>query len=84
MSVYDLDCVSASDRRRCPCHVVGFHLSFGLCLGCCLFLGERFGGVVFFLLPLETFNLVVLLLCLLNLGVAGVMVVVAICSGGEV
>jgi len=47
---YDLDCVSASNRRRCPCFVVGFRLPLDLCLCCCLFLGEaawrRSDGVV--------------------------------------
>jgi hypothetical protein len=37
---YSLGCVSASNRRRYPCFVVGFRLSLDLCLCCCLFLGE--------------------------------------------
>jgi len=37
---YDLGCVSASNRRRCPCYAVGFRLPLDLCLCCCLFLGE--------------------------------------------
>jgi hypothetical protein len=40
---YDLGCVSASNRRRCPCCVVRFRLPLNLCLCCCLFLG----GAVF-------------------------------------
>jgi hypothetical protein len=40
MPVYDLGSVSALDRLRCPCFVVGFHLPFVMCLGCCLFLGK--------------------------------------------
>ena len=37
---YDLGCVSASNRRRCSCYVVGFRLPLDLCLCCCFFLGE--------------------------------------------
>lgn len=37
--LFDRDRVSTSNRRRCPCFVVGFRLPLGLCL-CCLFLGE--------------------------------------------
>jgi len=37
---YDRGCVSASNRRRCPCFVVRFHLPLDLCLCCYLFLGE--------------------------------------------
>jgi len=37
---YDLGCIFASNRRRCPCFVVGFRLPLDLYLCCCLFLGE--------------------------------------------
>lgn len=38
--IYDLGCVSASEWRRCPCFVVGLHLSLDLCLCSFQFLGE--------------------------------------------
>jgi hypothetical protein len=37
---YGLGCGSTSNRRRCPCCVVGFHLHLDLCLCGCLFHGE--------------------------------------------
>lgn len=35
--VYDLGCVPTSDRRRCPCFVVGFRLPLYMYLWCHLF-----------------------------------------------
>jgi len=38
--LYDLGCVSASNRHHCSCFGIGFHLPLDLVLCRCLFLGE--------------------------------------------
>jgi len=96
---------SASNRRRCPCFVVGFHRRLVWLWVAACFLARWFDDVAFvsfdglwvyspwlflrnamvmFAACLGDFNLVLLLLCLLNRGVVRVVVVVVMRSGGGV